>query len=96
LEQFQVGDVICEIRGCGHKFKRPNLMNWLRRNNRCPVCRYDLSSAGVDLLNAENDETIPVAEIPDTEDDVQASLSNILQSLITNSIDASGNFIYPR
>ena len=80
LEQFQVGDVICEIRGCGHKFKRPNLMNWLRRNSRCPVCRYDL------MTNRET-ETTPVVEIPNENADLQASLSNILESLITNSME---------
>ena len=42
LEPFQLGDVVCEVRGCGHKFKRPNLMHWFRRDPRCPVCRYDL------------------------------------------------------
>jgi hypothetical protein len=42
LDNFQIGDVICEIRGCGHIFKRPSLMNWLRRNSRCPMCRYEL------------------------------------------------------
>jgi hypothetical protein len=85
LEPFQVGDVICEIRGCGHKFKRPNLMNWFRRNPRCPVCRYDV-----------NADAIPVAEIPNENADLQASLSDMLQSLITNSLDASGNPLYPR
>jgi hypothetical protein len=96
LEQFQIGDVICEIRGCGHKFKRPNLMHWLRRNSRCPVCRYDLmtNSAGP-TTNAENSET-PVIEVQNVNDeDIHASLSNILQSLIANSMDASGNIIYP-
>lgn len=98
LEQFQLGDVICEIRGCGHKFKRPNLMHWLRRNSRCPVCRYDLmtnSAAPINATNAENAET-PVIEVQNVNDeDIHASLSNILQSLITNSMDASGNIIYP-
>ena len=42
LDPFYIGDVVCEIRGCGHVFKRPPLMNWLRRNSRCPVCRYEL------------------------------------------------------
>ena len=42
LEPLQIGDVICEIRGCHHKFKRPNLMTWLTRNTNCPVCRYNL------------------------------------------------------
>lgn len=89
LEPFQVGDVICEIRGCGHKFKRPNLMNWFRRNSRCPVCRYDL------MTNIENvdADTIPVVEIPNENADLQASLSEMLQSLLTNSLDASGNLL---
>lgn len=42
LETFQVGDVICEIRGCGHIFKCPPLMRWFRRNSQCPMCRYQL------------------------------------------------------
>jgi len=96
LEQFQVGDVICEIRGCGHKFKRPNLMNWLRRNSRCPVCRYDLNTnTPGSATNVENVET-PVIEIQNINDDIQESLSGILQSLIANSMDASGNIIYSR
>jgi len=60
-------------------------MNWFRRNSRCPVCRYDV------MTNRENNDTIPVAEIPDENADLQASLSDMLQSLLTNSLDASGN-----
>jgi hypothetical protein len=44
LEPLQIGDVICEIRGCRHKFKRPNLMTWLNRTSNCPVCRYNLGT----------------------------------------------------
>ena len=53
LDPFQVGDVICEIIGCGHIFKRFSLIRWLRRNSRCPVCRYQLR----DYLNRQNNET---------------------------------------
>jgi hypothetical protein len=42
LEAFQVGDVVCEIIGCGHVFKRPPLINWFRRDGRCPSCRFEL------------------------------------------------------
>ena len=43
LETFQPGDVVCEVLGCGHVFKRTSLMNWFQRDPRCPVCRYNLS-----------------------------------------------------
>jgi len=55
LDQFQVGDVVCEIVGCGHIFKRPSLMNWLRRNSRCPVCRYELR----DFLDRQSESLVP-------------------------------------
>jgi len=42
METFAPGDVLCEIRGCGHIFRRPPLMNWLRRSSQCPVCRYHI------------------------------------------------------
>jgi len=51
LEVFQPGDVLCEIRGCRHVFKRPGLMNWFRRNSHCPVCRYNLFDYPANELN---------------------------------------------
>ena len=97
LEHFQVGDVICEIQGCGHKFKRPPLMNWLRRNSRCPVCRYDiLANDNTETRqNNESNENSPIVEEAPREAALQASLSEILQNFITNSIDASGNVVFP-
>jgi hypothetical protein len=56
LEPLQIGDVICEIRGCHHKFKRPNLMTWLNRNSNCPVCRYNLRTP----LDAASNEEEPL------------------------------------
>lgn len=41
-EDFTIGEDICRIKGCGHVFKPSSLMNWLRTNSHCPVCRYDL------------------------------------------------------
>ena len=51
LETFTVGDVLCEIRGCGHIFKRPPLMNWFRNHNTCPVCRYNVRNYQSDATN---------------------------------------------
>lgn len=41
-EDFTIGEDICQIKGCSHVFKPSSLMNWLRTNSHCPVCRYDL------------------------------------------------------
>jgi TolA-binding protein len=41
-EDFVVGEQICQIKECEHIFKSTSLLNWLRTNSHCPVCRYDL------------------------------------------------------
>jgi len=41
-EDFVVGEQICQIKECEHIFKSASLLNWLRTNSHCPVCRYDL------------------------------------------------------
>ena len=42
LEDFVVGDELCEIRHCHHVFKWSNLQSWFSRNSNCPVCRFDI------------------------------------------------------
>ena len=42
LEDFQLGDELCEIKHCHHVFKWRSLQNWFSRNSHCPVCRYDI------------------------------------------------------
>lgn len=42
LEDFTVGDELCEIRNCHHIFKWTNLQSWFSRNSNCPVCRFDI------------------------------------------------------
>jgi len=45
LDNFQNGDTLCRINGCNHIFKKENLLNWFRRNSKCPICRFDLRNA---------------------------------------------------
>lgn len=42
LEDFQVGEELCEIKHCHHVFKWSSLQNWFSRNSHCPVCRHDI------------------------------------------------------
>jgi len=44
LENFQENEIICRIRGCGHRFKIQPLINWFNIHTDCPVCRYDVLS----------------------------------------------------
>ena len=80
LDPFYIGDVVCEIRGCGHVFKRPPLMNWLRRNSRCPVCRYELRNF-----------TEPTTSTVSTE--ASSSTSSTVSTEATASTDATASTI---
>ena len=42
FDNFIIDEEICRIRGCQHIFKRTSLMNWLKNNINCPICRFDL------------------------------------------------------
>lgn len=41
-EDFTEGEAITQIKHCRHCFKTVSIMNCLRSDPRCPVCRYDL------------------------------------------------------
>jgi len=36
---FQTGDILCEINTCKHVFKQGDILLWFDINNLCPVCR---------------------------------------------------------
>jgi hypothetical protein len=44
LEDFQSNEIVCRIKNCSHIFKTIPLINWMKINTICPVCRYDLIS----------------------------------------------------
>ena len=104
LDPFVIGDVVCEIRGCRHKFKRPNLMTWLRRNTRCPVCRFDLANTEdvqdasgdpvQDVSGAEQEEQVAPDTTESNVNNLQSTITQILQGFLNGSgsnLDISGN-----
>jgi len=44
LENFQIGDVVQQIKYCRHSFRPTAIQNWFESNVKCPVCRYDIRS----------------------------------------------------
>ena len=43
LEQFKGIDIIKSFYKCEHIFHKKCLLNWLKKNNKCPLCNHDLS-----------------------------------------------------
>lgn len=43
-ELFDNSSVIMRINRCGHIFNRSSLSHWFTLNNRCPICRYNIST----------------------------------------------------
>jgi len=52
LDEFEVGEVVCQIRYCRHIFKPRNLRRWLETHTGCPVCRHDLENSNSEPLRA--------------------------------------------
>lgn len=48
---FEVGDSLSVLPGCGHLFHGPCVHEWLARQATCPICRCDLcEAAGVEVF----------------------------------------------
>lgn len=96
LENFQNGDSLCQIIGCGHVFLRTNLMNWFRRSHQCPICRYDLmnnrpqqNAQSNETNTQQNTETNETNTQQNTETNVQQNLEQEMYNLMQGFIDAS-------
>lgn len=57
LDEFREGDLLTQIRRCGHLFNQHAIQNWFSRNVRCPVCRYDIRTR-IPVDNSGNEDTI--------------------------------------
>ena len=54
LDEFEDGELVCQIRHCRHIFKRRNIMRWLETHICCPVCRHDLESSSSEPVRARS------------------------------------------
>lgn len=79
-EEFNVGEEICMIRHCRHKFKKEPLYQWFNSNVRCPVCRFDIR----EHLERDNEEDEVYSEI-DISSNVDVSM-NISTVILTEAL----------
>lgn len=107
LENFQNGDSLCRINGCGHVFNKRVLLNWLQRSSQCPVCRHNLSTNNEtppsqprqDISN--NNFSLftrsfinnPSSSMDNFENDLLTSMSQFISEAQTNLFDLSNNLL---
>ena len=54
LEEFTINEEICQIIGCGHYFKKNNIIRWFQNNHVCPVCRYNVRNYQQQTIDSSN------------------------------------------
>jgi hypothetical protein len=93
LDNFQIGDVIMKITGCGHIFKRVALMRWFERSNSCPVCRYNLRETQVDNSNNSvplvdnSNNSVPLVDNSNNTFDISNNIMNELNNTLNESFN---------
>jgi CHAT domain-containing protein len=60
LNDFIIGENVCQIKYCSHIFNPVDIYRWLCRNNVCPVCRYDIRT--YDVSQNIIDENIEIVD----------------------------------
>jgi hypothetical protein len=87
FEEFSVGENVLKIQYCGHIFKIDSIRNWFRRNKRCPICRYDLTT-NIREINFDislNRITEPLSQrqhpMSDVENNIIENINRIFQNI---------------
>lgn len=76
LIPFVPNESIVRIRHCGHCFRRSNLLEWFRRNVRCPLCRYDIR----EYLHSQSPSQSPSQSHTSISSDISSVNSNNLST----------------
>ena len=100
LENFQNGDTLCQIIGCGHAFMRANLLSWFRRSHQCPICRYNVTSninqqqqntQNTGPNNGQPTNTQPTNTQPNPNQNLEQELYNLMQGFLDTTIAGLGS-----
>jgi hypothetical protein len=101
LGDFETGEIVRQIRHCGHTFCETALQNWFGSNVRCPVCRYDIRDYSLpDIIDASlNRPTSPNTPNPPNNrnrNNVNNNLNNlnhIFDGISTNLTNILSNYL---
>jgi hypothetical protein len=103
LDLFQVGELVGQIRHCGHVFREHAIRNWLRRNHGCPVCRHDIRERQAPSLTASNTRMLdislnqtPILNNMNDMDQLFDSISSRFSTIVNENMgyDVSMNMVF--
>ena len=58
-EDFNDDSIVCQISHCHHNFNKNALVNWLKQNYTCPICRYNiLTNSNMIKYTLNNDTSL--------------------------------------
>jgi hypothetical protein len=90
LEDFVENEEVCQIKQCGHIFKKNNIMRWFTaRNVHCPVCRYDLRN-----YREPNNDTDEASQEPISESTPEPRESNTTENNYNTNTSENRNTRY--
>lgn len=100
LDDFQDGDMLCQIVHCKHAFRERSIYDWFRTSVRCPVCRYDIRTyvpphrrpsqfTSTSEIREEPDESGSQTQQPNlpTADEMTTTLTNNLANILNDYLN---------
>jgi hypothetical protein len=84
---FEPDQQVARIRHCGHIFNSENLAHWLRINNTCPTCRYNLRSARTNVATT----TTSATNVATTTTSAATNVATNVATTTTSSAPTSAN-----
>ena len=81
LEDFQEGDPLILLRGCGHGFRPEAIRQWFRTDTRCPLCRQNVLPES-EMQNTDITQILNGVNITNMSNSISSAISEALQQSI--------------
>jgi len=89
VRRFEDDDIVAKITHCQHCFLCDKLLEWFDNDNRCPICRYNISSL-ITPIDASSNGLLNISSMRNTD-----LSNNFTQTDISSDIIAEFSFNLP-
>ena len=89
VRRFEDDDIVAKITHCQHCFLYDKLLEWFDNDNRCPICRYNISSL-ISPIDASSNRPLNISSIRNID-----LSNNFTQTDISANVIAEFSFNLP-